>query len=116
LLAALNIWCYTSFLSAVVAVAQLVEPRIVIPVVVGSSPIGHPTKLARRHKSGGLFCVRCLFVRCYLLAVMGALCGAFSHRQAKYMGRDQGSTPLKGDGHSSNTVNYTIPTALGQDP
>ena len=25
-----------------VGVAQLVEPRIVIPVVVGSSPIGHP--------------------------------------------------------------------------
>ena len=25
-----------------VAVAQLVESRIVIPVVVGSSPIGHP--------------------------------------------------------------------------
>ena len=29
---------------SVVAVAQLVESRIVIPVVVGSSPIGHPTK------------------------------------------------------------------------
>ena len=28
---------------SVVAVAQLVESRIVIPVVVGSSPIGHPT-------------------------------------------------------------------------
>ena len=28
---------------AVVAVAQLVESRIVIPVVVGSSPIGHPS-------------------------------------------------------------------------
>ncbi len=27
---------------AVVGVAQLVEPRIVIPVVVGSSPIVHP--------------------------------------------------------------------------
>ena len=27
-----------------VSVAQLVESRIVIPVVVGSSPIGHPTK------------------------------------------------------------------------
>ncbi len=27
-----------------VAVAQLVESRIVIPVVVGSSPISHPTK------------------------------------------------------------------------
>ena len=27
-----------------VAVAQLVEPRIVIPVVVGSSPISHPTR------------------------------------------------------------------------
>jgi hypothetical protein len=26
----------------VVAVAQQVEPRIVIPVVVGSSPISHP--------------------------------------------------------------------------
>ena len=26
----------------VVIVAQLVEPRIVIPVVVGSSPISHP--------------------------------------------------------------------------
>jgi hypothetical protein len=28
----------------VVAVAQLVESRIVIPVVVGSSPISHPNK------------------------------------------------------------------------
>ena len=28
-----------------VSVAQLVEPRIVIPVVVGSSPIVHPTYL-----------------------------------------------------------------------
>lgn len=26
-----------------VAVAQLVESRIVIPVVAGSSPVGHPT-------------------------------------------------------------------------
>jgi hypothetical protein len=30
-----------------VGVAQLVEPRIVIPVVVGSSPIAHPIFLAR---------------------------------------------------------------------
>ena len=29
--------------TTVVGVAQLVEPRIVIPVVVGSSPIVHPT-------------------------------------------------------------------------
>ena len=29
-----------------VAVAQLVESRIVIPVVVGSSPISHPNYLA----------------------------------------------------------------------
>ena len=28
-----------------VAVAQLVESRIVIPVVVGSSPISHPKKI-----------------------------------------------------------------------
>ena len=33
------------FAVAMVAVAQLVESRIVIPVVVGSSPISHPTKL-----------------------------------------------------------------------
>ena len=31
-----------NFATAVVAVAQLVESGIVIPVVVGSSPIGHP--------------------------------------------------------------------------
>ena len=31
---------------AVVAVAQLVESRIVIPVVVGSSPISHPKEYA----------------------------------------------------------------------
>ncbi len=30
----------------VVGVAQLVEPRIVIPVVVGSSPIAHPIPAA----------------------------------------------------------------------
>ena len=40
------------------AVAQLVESRIVIPVVVGSSPISHPKSikhLAPLHKSGA-FC------------------------------------------------------------
>ncbi len=31
---------------SVVAVAQLVESRIVIPVVVGSSPISHPIILS----------------------------------------------------------------------
>ena len=31
-------------------VAQLVEPRVVIPVVVGSSPIVHPRSLACRQK------------------------------------------------------------------
>ena len=36
----------------VVGVAQLVEPRIVIPVVVGSSPIVHPTfSLILKNKS-----------------------------------------------------------------
>ena len=32
-----------------VSVAQLVEPRIVIPVVVGSSPIVHPSFSACTH-------------------------------------------------------------------
>ena len=31
-----------AIISSAVAVAQLVESRIVIPVVVGSSPISHP--------------------------------------------------------------------------
>ena len=26
-----------------------------------------------------------------------------------------GSTPLRGDGHSPNTVNYAVPTAMSQD-
>ncbi len=34
---------YNGRLVSVVAVAQLVESQIVILVVVGSSPIGHPT-------------------------------------------------------------------------
>ena len=41
--------------SSMVAVAQLVESRIVIPVVVGSSPISHPsilTPLSRTHRFG----------------------------------------------------------------
>ena len=32
-------------------VAQLVEPRVVIPVVVGSSPIVHPRSLAQLAKA-----------------------------------------------------------------
>ncbi len=32
---------------SVVAVAQLVESRIVIPAVVGSSPISHPTRIGK---------------------------------------------------------------------
>ena len=36
-----------------VSVAQLVEPRIVIPVVVGSSPIVHP-KMIERTRYGSL--------------------------------------------------------------
>ena len=34
-----------------VAVAQLVESQIVILVVVGSSPIGHPTKFKQKAQS-----------------------------------------------------------------
>ena len=36
-----------------VAVAQLVESRIVIPVVVGSSPIGHPTVFNEKAQPSG---------------------------------------------------------------
>jgi hypothetical protein len=44
-----------------VAVAQLVESRIVIPVVVGSSPISHPI-FYKPHSLVGLFCF-CRFWR-----------------------------------------------------
>ena len=43
-----------------VAVAQLVESRIVIPVVVGSSPISHPS-IYKPHRDVGLFYV-CRYV------------------------------------------------------
>jgi hypothetical protein len=42
-----------SGVQAVVAVAQLVESRIVIPVVVGSSPIGHPKEIKYLAKLSG---------------------------------------------------------------
>ena len=35
-----------------VAIAQLVEPWIVIPVVVGSNPISHPIKYLEREADG----------------------------------------------------------------
>jgi hypothetical protein len=38
-----------------VAVAQLVESRIVIPVVVGSSPISHPSISSKKPLQQGLF-------------------------------------------------------------
>src|SRR5699024_4132871 len=40
-----------------VTVAQLVEPRIVIPVVVGSSPISHPKYLSLLATPRGFFCL-----------------------------------------------------------
>ena len=45
------------FVLATVAVAQLVEPWIVIPVVVGSSPISHPKSIKHLAQSSpvGLF-------------------------------------------------------------
>jgi hypothetical protein len=41
-----QLWCIKQQVS-VVAVAQLVESRIVIPVVVGSSPISHPKRIKK---------------------------------------------------------------------
>lgn len=41
-----------------VAVAQLVEPRIVIPMVEGSNPSGHPKTPAKRSKHGNIRTVR----------------------------------------------------------
>ena len=39
-----------------VAVAQLVESRIVIPVVVGSNPIGHPILIKHLTRLTRVFC------------------------------------------------------------
>src|SRR5205823_7387854 len=41
-----------------VAVAQLVEPRVVVPVVVGSSPIRHPSPPRRTPSGRRLTCDR----------------------------------------------------------
>jgi hypothetical protein len=45
-----------SGLSAVVTVAQLVEPLTVTQVVVGSSPISHPNFLLHFHFHPPVFC------------------------------------------------------------
>ena len=52
-----------------VAVAQLVESRIVIPVVVGSSPISHPTPSS--HFSSPHFSSPELLVSALLFSVQG---------------------------------------------
>ncbi len=46
-----------------VAVAQLVEPRIVIPVVAGSSPVSHPSVFPPGDVSLTLFAARSSFLR-----------------------------------------------------
>ncbi len=46
-----SIWYIQSLLA--VGVAQLVEHRVVAPVVVGSSPITHPIKKASARSSAG---------------------------------------------------------------
>ena len=38
-----------------VGVAQLVEPRLVVPVVAGSSPVIHPSRRAPTLRASGLF-------------------------------------------------------------
>jgi hypothetical protein len=59
-----------------VAVAQLVESRIVIPVVVGSSPISHPKEHAVNKKSYSLRLVALFFVG----AAIYALCWMRKYR------------------------------------
>ena len=51
----LSLFLYNGGLASVVAVAQLVESQIVILVVVGSSPIGHPTEPLPPQHSKRLF-------------------------------------------------------------
>ena|SRR5690554_1436700 len=57
-----------------VTVAQLVEPRIVIPVVVGSRPISHPTIANEETRQNGGFLRFCL--------VVSAPTGPYVRRQA----------------------------------
>ena len=46
-----------------VGVAQLVESRIVIPVVVGSSPIFHPTETPMVAQGQPFFCLKSMNYR-----------------------------------------------------
>ena len=49
--------------TSMVGVAQLVEPRVVIPVVVGSSPIVHPNSLLERLLKRDRFKIKTRYVR-----------------------------------------------------
>ena len=59
---------------SVVAIAQLVEPRIVIPVVVGSSPISHPILISINTKALSIILFRVQF--CYKTSQVNSI--AFS--------------------------------------
>ena len=46
------------YIALMVDVAQLVEPRIVIPVVAGSIPVVHPINFAYQSMTYGYFTVK----------------------------------------------------------
>ena len=65
-----------------VAVAQLVESRIVIPVVAGSSPVSHPIRMVRNHNSLGLHQLSCALN----LRIIGLKKHAWGSANAPYPG------------------------------
>jgi hypothetical protein len=78
-----------------VAVAQLVESRIVIPVVVGSNPIGHPIKIKHLARLLRVFCCPHLsekengalaaFQQCvFACRIVGWRCGIDGNMRCQY--------------------------------
>ena len=108
-----------------VAVAQLVESRIVIPVVVGSSPISHPNIL-KACSNAGLFCFAFFHVKSGLRKIIWSMLLMFvTHDirkafQARFYAIDMecaaiGASPAmlrvypigkNKYGHEKNTSNY----------
>ena len=67
--------------TSMVGVAQLVEPRVVIPVVVGSSPIVHPNSLGTNSIRASLSLHECIISHfCHGRRRCDIAGGACSHR------------------------------------
>jgi hypothetical protein len=89
-----------------VGVAQLVEPRVVIPVVVGSSPIVHPSMLECTNQTSriklSLYKIKLLFDNSNLFAKVAELVDALDLGSSGVT-RESSSLSFRTNSNNNNT-------------